>query len=159
MAEAGGGVIHVQMGGRRRLVTMAVQAIDCCVIGVGNNHLHRSASWRQGIDVAAGIVAGAATIGVNRMLDQDIGKSANHMAVGTGLGIGLAAISRRVDLDRVIYCATHRTMVMAIEIGSVAGDALTAADNSRGHECAIASRVVAGGATLGGMGLAYANKG
>jgi len=48
-------------------------------------------------------------------------------------------------------------MVMIVEIAGMTGDAFAAASNRRRYEGAVA-RVVTGGATLGGMDLAKANK-
>ena len=55
--------------------------------------------------------------------------------------------------------AASGTMVMAGEVGGMAGDALAAASDSRGLEGAVAGDVMAGSATLGRMGLANAYEG
>ena len=69
MAQAGGGVIDMEMDCRRRLVKMTVQAVDIGVVGIFNDHLHRGAGGCQRVDVTAGVMAGGAT---TEMGGQDI---------------------------------------------------------------------------------------
>ena len=85
---------------------------------------------------------------------------ANNMAIGTGLVVGLASIGGRVELDGMIDQTAQGTMIMAIEIGGVAGDALGAAcnDNSRCNQAAVCC-VVAGSAALWRMDLTATDKG
>jgi len=89
---------------------------------------------------------------------QDLREIANNMAVGTGLRVGLTPVGGRVDLDGMIDQTTGRPMVMTIEIGAMTGDALTAASNSRGYQATV-SRVVAGAAAFGRMGLTGTDEG
>ena len=134
---------------------VAIQAVDCGVVGIDNNHRHRGAGQDCRVDIAAGIVAGAATA---EMGGQDLSKGRDRMAVGAGLGVSLTAVGQWVDLHGVINAATGSAMVMTSEIGGVAGNTLAAANNRRGNQGAVACRVVACGATLGSMSLTDADE-
>lgn len=74
-------MINVEMSGWRLLVQMTTQAVYCALIGVFDDHLHRSACWGGWIDVAVGVMALKAATGF--MDSQDFSKGANRMAVGT----------------------------------------------------------------------------
>lgn len=52
----------MEVGGRRSFVLVAVQAIDCCVVGVHDHHRH-GGSCRDGrIDVPGGVMTGGANV-------------------------------------------------------------------------------------------------
>ena len=89
----------MEMGGRRRLVPMAVQAIHGRVIGVHDYHRYRGAGGGQRVDVAAGVVAGSAEVVVG---GEDVLPVHYRVAVRAGLRISLAAVCRRVDLDGMV---------------------------------------------------------
>ena len=89
----------MDMGGGCRLVPMTVQAVHRGVIGVHNDHLHRGAGGRRRIDIAGGVMAGSATAEVG---GQDIRPVQDRVAVGAWLGVGLAAISGRVELNAMV---------------------------------------------------------
>jgi len=122
-----------------------------------DEHLYRGAGWDCRIDVTGGVMTGSATVDANSVFNQDFSKTANHMAVGTGLIGGLAPIGGRIKLDPMIQGAAGHPAIMAIEIGGVAHDAFAAAGHGREEELAVDRRVVAGGATLGGMDFTGSN--
>jgi len=129
-----------------------------CLAALGSNeHLYCGAGRYCGIDVTGGGMTGGATVGTIGVLDQDFGKGANHVAVGTRLVGCLALVGCRVDLDSMIQSATCHPAIMTIEIGGVTLDAFAAASHGRKDQLAVDSRVVARGATLGGMDLTCAN--
>lgn len=103
-------------------------------------------------------MAGGATIGVDRVQGQYGSEVCHHMAVGAGLGIGLSQVGGRVKLNGVIDGASSGAVIMAIEVGRVAGGALATASNGRGNQGAVTCSVVAGGATTCAMGLTEADK-
>ena len=128
MAETGSRVVDMEMNGRRRLVKVAVQAVDISVIGVVDDHLHRGAGGCRRVDVAAGVVAGGTT---TKMGGQDIGPVLDRVAVGAELRVGLRPIGNRVEHNGVVNRSAGGAMVMAGEEGRVAGDAFAAACDCR----------------------------
>jgi len=143
-------MIDVQMGGRCCLVLMAVEAIHHALVGVGNDHGYRSAGRGLGVDITGGVVT--LDTAASLMNGEYLREVANNMAIGTGLVIGLTSIGGRVELDGMIDQTAQGAMIMAIEIGGVAGDTLAATSNSRGNQTTV-RRVVAGGAALWRMDL------
>lgn len=93
--KAGGGVVNVEVGGRRSLVLMAIQTVHRALVRavVGDDHL----DGRVGF-----VMAGAATIDTNGVLGQNLGKVADHMAVCAGFRVNLTEVGQRVDLDAVV---------------------------------------------------------
>lgn len=89
-----------------------------------------------------------------------MGEIVDHMAIGTGLVTGLTSVSGRVDLDGMIDRASQGAVIMAIEIGGVAVDALGASGNGncRGDQAAVGC-VMTGAATIGSMDLTGINEG
>lgn len=85
MAKASGGVIGMEVRRRGSLVLMAVQAVHRVLMrgGIGNNHLHPDPGRRigKGIDVTVGVMTGGATVRTIGVLDQDLLKGVNDMAV------------------------------------------------------------------------------
>ena len=156
MAKTGTRVVDMEMNGRRRLVKVAVQAVDISVIGVVDDHLHRGAGGCRRVDVAAGVVAGDAT---TKMGGQDIGPVLYRVAVGAKLRVGLRPIGNRVEHDGVVNRSAGGAMVMAGEVGRMAADTFATANNSRSDEGAVGGRVVAGAATLSGMCLTNTDEG
>lgn len=148
-------MVDVQVSGRGLFVSMAVQAVNRRLVGIGDNHLHCGAGGRDGVDVASGVVALDATAGL--VNGEYLGEIADHMAVGARLRVGLAAVCGRIDLDGVIYRATSHTVVVAIEVSGVAGDTLAAADDGRCVQSAV-GRVVTGGAAFRCMDLTGCDK-
>lgn len=59
----------------------------------------------------------------------------------------------------MVNCTAGAAMIMTGEVGCMAGDALSAARNGRGNECAVGGSVVTGGTTIVGMDLTDANEG
>jgi len=159
MAQAGSGVIDMEMDGRCCLVKVAVQAIDyvsrCALVGIGNDHRHGGAGGSLRIDVAVAVVTGGAN---PEMGGQDVWPVLGRVAVGARLIIGLAFIGERVEHDVMVNQATGAAMVMAGEVSGMTDGAFPAAGNCRAFELAIGCRAVAGGATIVGMDLACANE-
>jgi len=151
IAKTGGRVVDMEMGVRRRLVPMAGEAVDCGLVGVGDNHLHRGADWRRRVDVTGGVVTGAAT---TEMGGQDVRPVEDRVTVGAGLRVCLGTIGGRVELDGMVDQAAGGAMVMGREGSAMAGDALAATSNGRGDETAVGHGVVAGDAPFGSMNLA-----
>jgi len=89
----------VEMGGRCRFVTVAVQAVHRSVVGVHDHHLHRGAGGRGWVDVPGGVMTGGATTEVG---GQDVRPVQDRVAVGTRLRIGLAAVGGLVDLYAMV---------------------------------------------------------
>jgi len=87
---------------------------------------------------------------------QDIGPVEDRVAVGTVLGVCLGKIGSQIELD-AMFDAAARAMVMGREQSGMAGDALTAAINSRGDEITV-SGIVAGGAALFAMDLGVSDE-
>ena len=156
MAKTGGRVVDAEMGARILLILMAVQAVNRGVIGIHNHHLHSSPGWSYRVDVPAGIMTGATPTKVG---GQDICKGSNRVTVRARLAIGLTTIRQGVDLHGMVDSAACQTMVMAIKVGGMAGDTLSATCNSWGDQGTVPCRIVAGCTTLKCMDLSHANKG
>ena len=128
-------MVDMEVSGRRPLVLMAGQAVDSSLVGITDNHLYRGDSkLGHRIDVALGVMAGAAAINPNGMLGQDLHKGTDDMAIRTRLRVGLTAVGSRVELDGMIEGAASYAMVMALEIGAVATAAVAAGRGCRGNQ-------------------------
>ena len=146
----------MQMGGGRFFVLVTTQAVHSALVGVLNDHFHSGSGGGERIDVTVGVMALKTATGF--MYGQDLGKVANRVAVGAGLVVALAAVGGRVDLDSMIDSATGCAMVVAIKIGGVAGNALSAAGYRRGNQGPVAGGIVAGGTPLGSMDFTRTDK-
>lgn len=70
---------------------MTVQASNCSLIGVFNNHRYRGAGGGSRVDITGGVVAFYTAAGL--MNGQDFAEVADSMTVGAGLIVCLAAIA------------------------------------------------------------------
>lgn len=143
-------VINGEMGSRGLFVHVAVQTLNCRLIGVGDHHRHCDAGGCNGVDVTVGVMALDTAPGL--VDGQDFGKSTDRMAVGTGLRISLPLISCQVDLDGMVDGAARVAVIMTIKERAVAGDTFSAATNSGGIQSTVCA-VVTGGTTSWRMGL------
>lgn len=153
-------MIDVEVGGRRPLVLMAVQAMHGALVGVINEHYHRVHGRRYvSIDVEFGVMAGAAAIDPDGMLSQDLGKGANDVAICTGFAIDLTEVGLQVELNGVIEGATSQAMVMTIKIGAMTTTAVPAGGGRREDQGSIGDHVMTGRATFGGVNLTGSGEG
>lgn len=104
-------------------------------------------------------MAGAAAIDPDGMLNQDLGKVANEVAVCTGLRIYLTEVGQRIELNGVIEGATSQAMVMTIEIGAMTTTAVPADGGRREDQGSIGDHVMTGRATFGGVNLTGSGEG
>lgn len=101
-------------------------------------------------------MAGGATTEVEA---EYFAEGADGVAIGAGLGVRLAEIGCQVNLYCMINCTVGFSMIMAVEISSVTGDAFTTASNGRRDQGSIGRRVMTSGAALCCVSLANTNKG
>lgn len=151
-------MVFLEMRSRGGLVLMAVEAVDRIqgrMAKIFDDVLHLGKDpGIFGVDSPGGVVAGGADIAMGH---KDVWPVQDIVTIRAGSGINLTQITGDKG-DLVIDAAAAGAVVMAGEIGSMAGDALTGAAQSRTLTGAIGS-VVAGGAAAGGMGLAGADEG
>ena len=92
MAQTVGTMVDLQVDGGRGLVLMAIEAFDRAMVGIHDHILNSGAGGDIRVDITGFVVTGGTAIPVNGVQGEDCRKVADHMAVGAGLEIGLAAI-------------------------------------------------------------------
>ena len=142
---AWGDMVHVL--GRCSLILVAIQTVGR-VGTIGDDIGNRSPGRVNRIDVTGGVMALAAIVLV---IAQDIGPVAGQMAVGAFLAIRLTEVGERIDIYRMIDCATGKAVIMARKVGAVAVLAFTAMNIRRllqgRTDANPAYRIMAGDAT------------
>ena len=110
------------------------------------------------IDITGGVMAGYTTTIADIMGRQDICPGGYRMTIGARLGVCLAKIASPTQ-NQMILAYPWDTMGVAIIIGGMAGNALTASGNCRTLDYSIGGSIMTGCTTLWFMNLTTTNKG
>lgn len=123
-------MIDTDMGQRRFPVQMTAEAEHRGLIGIGDDHLHRSPGGGKHVDITAGIMASDAAVSPIGVGGQDIIPIHDRVTGGARFRIGLTEILRireQVDLHGMHLGANVGTVRVVVEEALVTGDAFTGA--------------------------------